>query len=563
VEGGTNRLARLMPWAWPVLLTVLITAPLLAPGYVVGYDLVFVPDLTLRRDLFGVTTALPRAVPSDVVVALLDEVAGGEVLNKLVLVAVPLLAGLGVTALWWELRLGGPLAGAAAATLYVWNPFVAERLRLGAWALLLGYAALPWLVRSALRLRRGEGWVGFLLASVLCALTASGGIVGLLVAALILLWPRGSRPGPLVGAVLLNLPWIVAGLARTSAATTDPASVPAFAARDEGYGGAVPSLLTLGGVWNANVVPSSRGDLVPLVLAFAMLLAACVGVTLWCRRERLALALVTAAGVGLVIAVAGVVAAEPFGWVVAHLPGAGLFRDGQRYLGPLALLEAIGFGAAVAALLRFAPLPWLVGATAVLMPIAALPQLVGGGFRVSQYPADWERARQVLGADSHTGDLMPWPFESYRAPSWNARRPVLDPMPRYFDKSAVVPDELIVGGNRLAGEDPRAAAVANALRTAVRSGADPSPELLRQGIGWIVVDREAGGPQPRQLIPRLTEEYSGTTVTVFRLDGTPAPQHLAPWRVVLVAAAWIAAAAVLVVTLLSALPAVQRVRSRL
>src|SRR5919108_5820657 len=50
---------RVLPWLWPVLLTLLITAPLLAPGYVVGYDLVFVPDLTLRLDLFGVTTAMP------------------------------------------------------------------------------------------------------------------------------------------------------------------------------------------------------------------------------------------------------------------------------------------------------------------------------------------------------------------------------------------------------------------------------------------------------------------------------------------------------------------------
>ena len=89
MEGGTTRLARFLPWIWPVLLTVLITAPLLAPGYVVGYDMVFVPDLTLRLDLFGVTTALPRAVPSDVLVAVLDEVAGGQVLNKLVLVADP------------------------------------------------------------------------------------------------------------------------------------------------------------------------------------------------------------------------------------------------------------------------------------------------------------------------------------------------------------------------------------------------------------------------------------------------------------------------------------------
>ncbi|ADB32156.1 hypothetical protein Kfla_3092 [Kribbella flavida DSM 17836] len=563
MQGGTIRLARLMPWAWPVLLTVLITAPLLAPGYVVGYDLVFVPDLTLRRDLFGVTTALPRAVPSDVVVALLDEVTGGQVLNKLVLVAVPLLAGFGMTALWRELRLGGPLAGAAAVALYVWNPFVAERLRLGAWALLLGYAALPWLVRSALRLRRGEGWTGFLLASALCALTASGGIVGLGLAALILLWPRGARPTPLIGAALLNLPWIVAGLARSAAATTDPASVPAFAARDEGYGGVVPTLLTLGGVWNANVVPSGRGDLVPLVLAFLMLLVSCIGVSLWCRRERLAMALVVAAGLSLLVAVAGVVAEDPFAWTVAHVPGAGLFRDGQRYLGPLALLEAIGFGTAVAALLRVAPLTWLVGATAALVPIAALPQLVGGGFRLSQYPADWEQANAVLTADARPGELMPWPFESYRAPSWNTRRPVLDPMPRYFSKPAVVPDELIVDGDRLAGEDPRAAAVADALRASVRTGADPSPELLRQGVGWIVVDREAGGPPPRQLIQGLTEVFSGPTVAVHRLDGTPAEQRVPAWRTILVAAAWLAAAGVLAVAAAGVLPALRRVRSKL
>lgn len=148
---------RVCPWLWPVLVSLLITAPLLAPGFVVGYDMVFVPDLSLRLDLFGVSTAMPRAVPSDVVVAVLDEIAGGQVLNKLVLVAIPLLSGLGMTALWRELRLGGALPGAAAATLYMWNPFVAERLRLGAWALLLGYAALPWLVRSAIRVRRGRG----------------------------------------------------------------------------------------------------------------------------------------------------------------------------------------------------------------------------------------------------------------------------------------------------------------------------------------------------------------------------------------------------------------------
>lgn len=532
----SERAARVLPWLWPVLLTVLITAPLLAPGYVVGYDLVFVPDLTLRLDLFGVTTAMPRAVPSDVIVALLDEVVGGEVLNKVVLVAIPLLSGLGLTALWRELRLGGALPGAAAATLYVWNPYVVERFRLGAWALLLGYAALPWLARAALRLRRGVGWPGFLLASAGCALTASGGVIGLLVAALILLWPGRGKVWPLAGAVVLNAPWMVAGLAYVGDGV-DQASVPAFAARDEGYGGVLPTLLTLGGVWNADVVPAVRSDLVPMALSFAILLASVVGVVIWWRRNRVAGAFVVASTVGILIGLAGAVAPGVVAEAVANVPGAGLFRDGQRYLAPLALLESVGLGVAVAVLLRHVHLQRVVGATAVLLPIAAMPALVwGGGLKVSHYPADWEQARQAL-----DGTFIPWPFESYRAPVWNGKRPVLDPMPRYFGQPAVVPDELIVAGHRLAGEDPRAAAVATAVRAAVRDGTDPTSVLLQQGVGWVVVDREAGGPTPRGLMSGVTTAFTGPTVSVYRLPGTPEPQRHPWWRATAVLAAWVAA----------------------
>jgi hypothetical protein len=543
----SERAVRVLAWLWPVLLTLLITAPLLAPGYVVGYDLVFVPDLTVRLDLFGVTTAMPRAVPSDLVVALLDDAVGGQVLNKAVLVAIPLLSGLGLTALWRELRLGTALAGAAATTLYIWNPFVAERFRLGAWALLLGYAALPWLVRSALRLRKGTGWPGFLLASAVCALTASGGITGLVVAALILLWPGRRVVWPLGAAVLLNAPWLVAGLVHAGKSTVDPASVTAFAARDEGYGGVVPTLLTLGGVWNADVVPGNRGDLLPVIFAFVMLIASVIGVVLWWRQDRVVGALVVAAVLAVLVGLAGVVAPGAVADVVANVPGAGLFRDGQRYLGPLVLLEAVGFGVAVHALMQHVPLHKVVGATAVLLPIAALPALAGGGgLNVSQYPMDWDRAQRVL-----AGPFIPWPFESYRAPIWNDRRPVLDPMPRYFHQPAIVPDELVVSGHRLAGEDPRAAAVARAVRTALRDGTDPTPVLLGQGVGWLVYDRQAGGPPPKESMAGLTEVYAGMTVSVYQLAGTPVEQQNEPWRTAVVLAAWVLAGA----TLLSALAA--------
>ena len=347
------RLARrALPVLWPLLLTAGICAPLLAPGYVLSYDMVFVPDLTLRADLFGVGTALPRAVPSDVVVAILDELAGGMVLNKLVLLAIPALAGYGMIRLLRDLR-AGRVAGCAAATLFVWNPYVAERLVLGHWPLLIGYAALPWLMSSVVRTRRGDAgtWPGLVLASAGCALTASGGLVGLLLAAAGLLWPgRAPRRFALLGACLLvNLPWLVAGLAHRGTAVVDRAGVAAFAARDEGYGGVLPTLLTLGGVWNADVVPSGRDAPTAIAGAFLLLALSVIGVALWWRRDRSTAGPAVVTGlIALAIAAVGAVVPALLGWIVESVPGGGLLRDGQRYLGPLALLEATGFGLAAA-----------------------------------------------------------------------------------------------------------------------------------------------------------------------------------------------------------------------
>ena len=65
--------------AVPILLVggpapVLLLGPGLAPGLVLSYDMVWVPDLALRHDFLGVASCLPRAVPSDAVVAVLDEI---------------------------------------------------------------------------------------------------------------------------------------------------------------------------------------------------------------------------------------------------------------------------------------------------------------------------------------------------------------------------------------------------------------------------------------------------------------------------------------------------------
>ena len=163
------RWARVLPRAWAVLLPLLLLGPALRPGYLLTYDMVWVPDLALRPDFLGFGTALPRAVPSDAVVAVLDNAVPAQLLEKVALLVPLVLAG------------GTLVGGTAAVSVFVWNPFVAERLALGHWTVLLGYAVLPWLVLSGARWRRGEpvGWLPWVLLPLGC-LSAGAGLASAL-----------------------------------------------------------------------------------------------------------------------------------------------------------------------------------------------------------------------------------------------------------------------------------------------------------------------------------------------------------------------------------------------
>ncbi|MCP9979686.1 hypothetical protein [Actinomadura madurae] len=122
--------------------------PGLAPGFVLSYDMVFVPDPAFTRMTFGLTGVVPRHVPSDAFVTALAAAVPADAVQKLVVLAIFVMACASAASLVPTRRLAPRLAAGAC---YAWNPFVAERLLLGQWALLLGYAALPWVVAAAAR----------------------------------------------------------------------------------------------------------------------------------------------------------------------------------------------------------------------------------------------------------------------------------------------------------------------------------------------------------------------------------------------------------------------------
>ncbi|WP_143033740.1 hypothetical protein [Nocardioides sp. YR527] len=538
-----------MPTVWAGVLAVLMLGPALGAGFVLSYDMVWVPDLALTRDVLGLGSGLPRAVPSDAVIAVLDEVVPGLVLQKLVLVGALVLAGAGAAELVRERSLAARLV---VVSLTVWSPYVAERLWMGHWPMLLAYAAVPWLVLAGRRWAAagpgpvergpvGRGPVWMLPILLVGSLSASAGIVS---AAVVLATGlrRGRRPVLLLAMVAaVNAPWVVAGLTHAGEAAS-ATGFEVFALR----GDALPAplaALTLGGIWNTSVIPASREGW--QAWAALALLVGLVGAGLrrWWVGDSQRIAILGLWVAGMAIAILGWAAPQTLDGLAQNIPGLALMRDSSRLL-PLCLpLLVLTVAAGVDALrerLRGTAPRWAAAVVLALAPIAVLPDAawgLAGGIGTADYPASWHQAGAALAEETAPGDVLVLPWSAYRAPAWNGRRPVLDPLPRMLPRASVINGDLVIGGTEIAGEDPRAAAAAEALAAPEPSAR--AAELSRLGIGYVITDRTAGEAPPLAgetvhdsgdlLLQRLPEEAT-----------RPAAYTMGPVRLTAMAVAWVA-----------------------
>jgi hypothetical protein len=537
--------------AWSAALALLILAPVLGRGYVLTYDMVWVPRLDLDRvEVWGLGSGLPRAVPSDAVAALLGHVMPASLVQQLVLFAALFLLATGVARLLGGRGLAAQMAG---ATFAMWNPYVVERLVLGQWPMLLALAAFPWLVAALHAPRAGPRWSIVVVALAGTALTPASGVMGL-VLAVVAAWRVGAVR-VVVLAAALNAPWILSGLRDVAQARTDPAAVGLFDLQAEGSFGHLGSALTLGGIWNTEVVPTSRTLGVSLVLTVVIGLVVLAGLAQVARDDRRLLVLLGASGgIGLVVALAGWLTPELVGRVVEEVPAGGLVRDGTRWLALLVPLEAVAFGAGAGALLRRmghgarGPVP--VAVLAVVLPLAVLPDAawgVSGRLESVTYPASWSSARDAIVASPIRGDIVVLPFSAYRRPSWNDGTTVLDPAGRYFNRTTVTNDELPVSGRVIEGEDRRAAAVGRVL-----AGDDVLGGLARRGIGVVVVETDAPGARAALRAVDGADELdvAGNGIRVFTIDGArPSTVDAGDRRTMLLA--WAAAAVTVLIAVLA------------
>ena len=538
--GWRRAAARRLAWHLPAAgaglgLGALAIGPGLAPGYLLTYDMVFVPRLPFSAALAGITGGPARAVPSDAVLAVLARLLPADVVQKVILLLIFAAACAGAAALvaagWQQLGRGPAprLACLAAGIFYCWNPFVAERLLIGQWALLLGYAGLPWVIRE---LCTGPVRIRPARLLLTCLPAAVGGFAAMAITGLAMLptaLARGSgreRGRRLATVVIitgvLSLPWLIPSL--LVPVHTEPLGVELFAARADTPFGRLGSLLMLSGIWNTQTVPAGYGGAASA--AWLVVVASALGGFVIPAARRAWPGLWVAGVIGLGLAAIGITA--PSRALLTHLvrlsPGFAVLRDGQQFVAALALLEATGVGVALAWLLsrvartagaasgtarspRSDPAALALTVIALLAPVLLLPGLAwgeAGRLRPVQYPADWLAAQRIVDSARAPGNVLLLPWAAYRRYPWNHGEAVYDPWNKLLSREVISNDGLQVGDQELSQES------AAAIRmNAILARPGPLTGTLRaDGVRFVIID---AGP--------LLREPAGLVAGRARLPG--------------------------------------------
>ena len=300
-----------------------------------------------------------------------------------------------------------------------------------------------------------------------------------------------------------SLPWLIPSLLRTVYAS--PAGVSAFAARADTPFGSLGSLLMLGGEWNAQTVPAGYGGGWS-VLWLALVIAASGSYLAFGLRSHRWPGLGFAAVAGLALASIGVTGPgrDLLRALTSLWPGVAVLRDGQQFVAPLALAEALGAGLLAAWVATPGPLAWRRRPAApgrapphrraptarslctgrsltapVPQPPGRTPRRPGWAWpwrscsrRCSCCPgwpgeppdgcapsgirrAGWPPpARSTRARPRGSVLLLPW--AAYRNPAWNGGHTLLDPWPRLLARPVIWNDGARVGAISLQPDDPAA-----------------------------------------------------------------------------------------------------------
>lgn len=504
-------------WLYGVLALVIL-GPLLSPGYVLTMDMVFVPHPPIPTDINA-------SYPFYVLLHILSYVIPGDVLQKLLLAGILAGAGIGAHRLVRQLLPDATrYAVAAAGTFYMMSAFVYERLMMGQFAVIAGYAALPFFVVALLRFMQTPTWrqLWWVVAWVLIVATLSvHTLVPLALVSLLIVGVQWRQWKAMYKKILVGIGvvtvvssyWLLPtllGSNLTGAALRGSGDNDAFASQ-----GGLFALLRLQGMWaepyGLFYLPQDVG-IVPGIwqtLIWAMVI---VGFAVLWRRQR-QIAVVS----GLLIVISCVVALVGIG---------GGYREPHKIIVLVALCMAVLGASGIDYWLgRLRP------GRAIIRPFmgifaCAVPILMGmvllwgcwGQLQTSMYPAEWYALNQKLQTLPNDKPAVFVPWHLYQRYSFSARI-VASPAATFFE-----------GRRIIVSDDPEFANVQPLKRDTLTTSVDKllkqkphnlAAELHKIGVGYVILADEPNIEEYEYIreLSGLTQVFTQGSITLYRVEG--------------------------------------------
>jgi len=490
-------------WTKYLLVCLLVLAPLLLPGFILTLDMVFVPDPQFPA-------SISNTYLFDILLWLFGLILPGDILQKIILIIILTLSGVGMHLLVRQLRpLSLPnrfwiVACWTAGIFYMLNPFIYSRFMAGQWLFLLGYALLPFFVRSLIvqiaqpTLRRGI-ISGSIAALITCLSIHHIGIIAIAVLTCMGIPIFRHRPvilkklaitsayGFAVFAVISSIWWIPAITNSSNlneVSSFNQSHHDAFATDGGTLIGKIANVVRLQGFWaesqNLFTLPQT---IMPGwgILFLGLWIVVGIGAIYAWRSSR------TAFGLSVGFILTGVVlAATPLLQAASKiLPILSGYREPHKFAELVAFGFAVLFAFGAARIITKARGAAYWSAALVCLPLLLTPTMIGGfagQLTPRQYPQQWHDINKQLG--SNTTLFLPW--HQYASFSFSGRI-IATPAEKFFAAPVIASNDPEFGNISPTIPDERRQKISQLIR---EKPATIASQLRNLGISAVLLVKE-------------------------------------------------------------------------
>lgn len=527
-----------LPYAFFVAVALMLLWPLLPPGFILTLDMVFAPHISEPDHITS-------SYAFYMLLHILNSVVPADLLQKIMLVLLLSSSGIGMYQLVKYLALRpGEAAAMIASLAYMVNPFVYSRFMAGQFAVLLGYACLPFFIKNFLQLianptTKNAAWVAGWLTIIgvlsihtlaLCAVVIVVGVLAMTVQRRNIVAVLLASLTAIVMFTAASFYWLlplVLGESTTAQAIRGftNADQAAFVTVGNSLAEQLINIAGLQGFWAdaraLYVLPQQAVASWPVITVGIWLLVGYGAVVMRRRKADKTNIYVVAFS-----ALAGAVLATTLlSQLLASFPLAMGMREPHKFVGLVAVAFAIFIGSAGASLVSHAAklykdkrIAMAALGCVLLVPFAWTPTMLGGMYGQLQprsYPSEWFTANDFLNADNSTFQALFLPWHGYQRFDFSGRI-IMNPAEKFFDKPMLASNELEFRGAAPTFPDQTKSYIAKTLLPQAPNRRDLAEKLNDITIKYIVVAKEDTGSEYLVRQPGIKLVFNTAKIKIYQ-----------------------------------------------